>query len=299
MTRCLILGLIGALSAPALLVAQPGPPGPVPVKSPASTGRPAPGPQEPDPKAPTERVYRGPYDAATSRDLFSACDRDADDRLDMLEACETLDGLRDAKDHDGFARFDQDRDGYVGWPEFDAVFRQSLQRQGLVRVRPCRPLRSEARGNVELQQFLRLHDGNRDAALDQAEIERLVRLGILPPALTSKLRTLDHDGSGRLEATELAPWFEQLPRASHPTVERPGVGSMLPAPWNRCDADRDQAISKDELGLCLRRIDPSLERWVPQLLQKLDRNRDGRLQSGELPAPAAPVAPLPSESPLR
>ncbi len=298
MTRCLLLGLLGACLPPAVLLAQPAPPGPAPAKAPAPTGQPG-KPQEPKPQATAERVYRGPYDVTTSRDLFSACDRDADDRLDVLEAGDALDGLRDAKDHDGFARYDSDRDGYVTWPEFDAVFRQSLLRQGVVRLRPCRPLRSDSRSSGELQQFLRLHDGNGDAALDPAEIERLVRLGILPPTLTSKLRSLDHDGSGRLEEAELAPWFEQLPRASRPVVERPGVGSVLPAPWNRCDADRDQTISKDELGLALRRIDPSLERWVPQLLQKLDGNRDGKLQSGELPAPAAAAAPLPSESPLR
>ncbi|MBL8739275.1 MAG: hypothetical protein JNL12_22800 [Planctomycetes bacterium] len=296
MTRRPLLLLLGACLSPAPLLAQPAPPGPAPTK--ATAGQPG-QPQEPNPKAPAERVYRGPYDTTTSRDLFSACDRDADDRLDVLEAGEALDGVRDAKDHDGFARYDSDRDGYVSWPEFDAMFRQSLRQKGAVRLRPSRPLRSDSRGNSELQQFLRLHDGNRDSALDPAEIERLVRLGILPPALTSKLRSLDHDGSGRLEETELAPWFEQLPRASRPTTDRPGAGSLLPAPWNRCDADRDQAISKDELGLALRRLDPSLERWVPQLLQKLDQNRDGKLQSGELPAEAAAAAPLPSESPLR
>lgn len=296
MTRRLLLLLLGASLSPALLLAQPAPPGPAPTK--AGAGQPG-QPQEPNPKAPAERVYRGPYDTTTSRDLFSACDRDADDRLDVLEAGEALDGVRDAKDHDGFARYDSDRDGYVSWPEFDAMFRQSLRQNGAVRLRPCRPLRSDSRGNGELQQFLRLHDGNHDSALDPAEIERLVRLGILPSALTSKLRSLDHDGSGRLEETELAPWFEQLPRTSRPTADRPGVGSLLPAPWNRCDADRDQTIGKDELGLALSRIDPSLARWVPQLLQKLDQNRDGKLQSGELPAGAAAAAPLPSESPLR
>mgnify|MGYP000867997825 CR=1 FL=1 len=231
MTRRLLLGLLGVWLAPASLLAQPAPPGPAPAKARAT---PLPGqPQEARPQAPPERIYRGPYDATTSRDLFSACDRDADDRLDVLEAGDALDGLRDAKDHDGFARYDSDRDGFVSWPEFDAVFRQSLLQKGMVRVRPCRPVRSDSRGNGELQQFLRLHDGNGDSALDPAEIERLVRLGILAPALTSRLRTLDHDGSGRLEETELAPWFEQLPRAARPAGERPGAGSLLPAPWNR------------------------------------------------------------------
>ncbi len=266
--------------------------------APAGGGRPA------TPKT-TERNYRGPYDAGTCRDLFRACDQDADDRLDVFEASGAMDGLRDARDVDGFARLDTDRDGFVTWVEFDANFRRSLQRQGSFRVRTSRPLGGDSRGNSELQQFLRLYDADHDGTLDPAEVEQLLRLGILPQGLGARLKTLDQDGSGRLEEAELAPWYEQLPRPQRGAPERPGAGSLLPPPWNVCDADKDNTVALDELALALRKLDPSLQRWVAQLLPKLDKNGDGQLQPAELPAPpppagaANPPPPLPKESTLR
>lgn len=269
-----------------------------------NAGGPAAGSRSPQAPKTTERNYRGPYDAGTCRDLFRACDLDADDRLDVFEASGALDGLRDARDVDGFARLDTDRDGFVGWVEFDANFRRALQRQGAFRVRTSRPLVGDPRGNSELQQFVRVYDADHDGALDPAEIEQLLRLGIVPQGLGARLKGLDQDGSGRLEPAELAPWFDQLPRPQRTPPERPGAGSLLPPPWNVCDADKDNTVSLDELALCLRRLDPTLQRWAAALLAKLDRNGDGQLQPAELPAspPAGPVnppPPLPKESTLR
>ena len=271
---------------------------------PTASGPTADGGARPTAPKTTERNYRGPYDAGTCRDLFRACDQDADDRLDVFEASGALDGLRDARDVDGFARLDTDRDGFVTWVEFDANFRRSLQRQGSFRVRTSRPLGGDSRGNSELQQFLRLYDADHDGALDPAEVEQLLRLGILPQGLGARLKTLDHDGSGRLEEPELAPWYEQLPRPQRGAPERPGAGSLLPPPWNVCDADKDNTVALDELALALRKLDPTLQRWAAQLLAKLDKNGDGQLQPAELPVPppagaANPPPPLPRESTLR
>lgn len=268
-----------------------------------AAGRPAGGKSPAAPKT-TERNYRGPYDAGTCRDLFRACDLDADDRLDVFEASGALDGLRDARDVDGFARLDTDRDGFVGWVEFDANFRRSLQRQGAFRVRTSRPLAGDPRGNSELQQFVRLYDADHDGALDPAEIEQLLRLGIVPQGLGARLKGLDQDGSGQLEPAELAPWFDQLPRPQRTPPERPGAGSLLPPPWNVCDADKNNTVDLDELALSLRRLDPTLQRWAAALLAKLDRDGDGQLQPAELPASppagaAKPSPPLPKESTLR
>jgi Ca2+-binding EF-hand superfamily protein len=271
---------------------------------PAAGGPAAGGGARPTAPKTTERNYRGPYDAGTGRDLFRACDQDADDRLDVFEASGALDSLRDARDVDGFARLDTDRDGFVTWVEFDANFRRSLQRQGSFRVRTSRPLGGGSRGNSELQQFLRLYDADHDGALDPAEVEQLLRLGILPQGLGARLKTLDHDGSGRLEESELAAWYEQLPRPQRGAPERPGAGSLLPPPWHVCDADKDNTVALDELALALRKLDPTLQRWAAQLLAKLDKNGDGQLQPAELPVPppagaANPPAPLPKESTLR
>lgn len=270
----------------------------------ANAGGPAGGSRSPRPPKTTERNYRGPYDAGTCRDLFRACDLDADDRLDVFEASGALDGLRDARDVDGFARLDTDRDGFVGWVEFDANFRRSLQRQGAFRVRTSRPLAGDPRGNSELQQFVRLYDADHDGALDPSEIEQLLRLGIVPQGLGARLKGLDQDGSGQLEPAELAPWFDQLPRPQRTPPERPGAGSLLPPPWNVCDADKNNTVDLDELALSLRRQDPTLQRWASALLAKLDRNGDGQLQPAELPASppagaAKPSPPLPKESTLR
>lgn len=290
------------------------PPGPAPnaASAPAAqepkAGTASPGTQgkgtTPRPVKTTERNYRGPYDAGTCRDLFRSCDQDADDRLDVFEASTALDGLRDARDIEGFARLDTDRDGFVTWTEFDATFRRALQQKGAFRVRASRPLGGEGRGNSELQQFLRLYDADHDGALDPTEVDQLLRLRILPQGLGARLRTLDHDGSGRLEEAELAPWFEQLPRPQRGTPDRPGAGSLLPPPWNVCDADKDNTVAFDELALALRKLDPTLQRWVAQLLAKLDQNGDGQLQPAELPAPPPagpvnPAPPLPKESTLR
>lgn len=288
MPRWTAFGLIGLLvTTNAAAAQQPGPPSP---------------PTEP-PKA-TERTYRGPYDAGTCRDWFRACDADGDDRLDVFETSSALDTMRDVRDVEGFGRIDTDRDGFVSWLEFDATFRHALQRQGTFRVRTCRNPVVEGRSGSELQQFLQLHDANRNGGLDPIEIDQIVRLGTVPPTLAGKLRSLDHDGSGRIDEAELAPWFEQLPRPIRVPPERPGAGSLLPAPWNVCDADKDDLISPAELGLALRRLDPTLERWVQALLQQLDRNRDGMLQPAELPSRAGAsesgtLPPLPKQSPLR
>lgn len=252
----------------------------------------------------TERTYRGPYDAGTCRELFRACDADGDDRLDVFEASSALDSMRDVRDVDGFARLDSDRDGFVGWPEFDATFRQALQQRGAFRVRTCRRLGGDGRSGTELQQFLQLHDADRNGGLDPAEIEQIVRLGTVPPGHAGKLRSLDHDGSGRIDEAELAPWFEQLPRPNRMPPERPGAGSLLPPPWNLCDDDKDNQVGVAELSLALRRLDPTLERWTQALLQRLDRSHDGHVQRAELqagdgPAAAGILPPLPKQSPLR
>jgi Ca2+-binding EF-hand superfamily protein len=236
------------------------------------------------------------YSESLSRDLFSACDADSDDRLDVFEASEALDAVAEPKDSAGFQRLDTDRDGFVSWPEFDQHFWTVVQRGGPFHVRPCRSLveqareRQEARPASPLQSFLRLHDKNDNGGLDPDELEQMVRATNLPPTIGTQLRGLDHDRSGRVDEAELAPVWELL----RPLVAGAGQGAgattgVLPPPWQAGDLDGNGRIDTEELKAVLRRLDPALARWAQYLLRALDRDGDGGLGAGELPQPKRPV----------
>jgi Ca2+-binding EF-hand superfamily protein len=232
------------------------------------------------------------WSESTSRELFTACDGDGDDRLDLFEANEALDTLGDPKDSRAFLRLDADRDGFLTWPEFDDHFRAVVQRGGILRVRTCRrlvtaaPEQQSARPATPIQRVMQLHDRNDNGGLDPDEIEQLLRLVDLPPAFASQLKALDLDHSGRLEEAELAPLFERLRgRLPLPGGEAPRPASELPPPWSTIDRNGDARIDTEEFAQGLRRIDPSLARWAAQLLQRLDRDKDGAAAAAELPVP--------------
>ncbi|MCB9887774.1 MAG: EF-hand domain-containing protein [Planctomycetes bacterium] len=235
------------------------------------------------------RVSLEQHDEQTSRDLFSACDADADDRLDLFEASDSIESLGDPKNLRSFARLDTDRDGYLSWPEFDAYFRFVTDHGKALHLRPSRPVpqfdkqTEQAPAATPLQRFFRLYDGNRDGGLDPEELDRITsQLGLLP-ILAAMLRNLDADRSGKIEEGELAPWFGQIEQLLPPTPAEGGaVDSAMPMPWGSGDADGDGTLTLDELTAALRRIDPSLVKWARQLFTRLDKNRDGKLDAAEL-----------------
>jgi hypothetical protein len=236
-------------------------------------------------------IAAGSYSEARSRDLFTACDGDGDDRLDLFEASDALDAIAGPKDNEPFLRLDVDRSGFLSWPEFDEHFWQVVERGGTFHVRPCRravdqtPERTEARASTPLQRFLRLHDENGNGGLDEPEIERLVAGAGLPPGLASRLRSQDLDRSGRIDETELAPWFELLRGIVPEAALAPAApAGGLPSPWRTADADTNGRLDEAELAAVLRRLDATLVRWAGVLLQKLDRDKDGVLGADELPA---------------
>jgi Ca2+-binding EF-hand superfamily protein len=289
---------------------EPRPAGALPGTRPAAGER-APGGGDAAPaRTGTEREFAGSCSPATSRDLFSACDADADDRLDVFEAGDALETMRGATDHDGFARFDTDRDGYVDWPEFDGVLRATLQRGGTFRVRTVRtfaPPTQSARPATELQRFLQLHDGNGNGGLDPDEVQQMLQERGLSPQLGALLRGFDRDRSGKLEETEIAPYWEQL-RGNAGRDLLPATGEALAPPWRTADQNRDGRIDERELAAMLSRLDAALAQWAAAWLRELDRNRDGVLQADELPGhkpagertAAAPGLPLlPPRAPLR
>jgi Ca2+-binding EF-hand superfamily protein len=258
---------------------------------------------------PPGRTVQGSCSETLSRDLFTACDADGDDRLDVFEAATSLDGMQNPTDSAGFARLDTDRDGFVSWPEFDHSLRAALRKTGSCTVRPVRRLQSTATSTKRasaLQQFLQLHDANGNGSLDPGEVDRYLKGAGLPPTLGTQLKGRDLDHSGELDEAELAPWFEQLPNPAPPAERGPGK-ARLPAPWHTVDQDQNLQLDAVEFTAALRRLDPQLERWAEPLWRALDADRDGVLQASELtlaPTPAATgkapaPGPLPKQSPLR
>ncbi len=234
-----------------------------------------------------ERVELQRHDEETSRTLFGACDADGDDRLDLFEACDAFEALGDPRDVRPFARLDVDRDGFLSWPEFDSHLRFAIDRAGSVRVRPSRaftpPTAPDGAAATPAQRLLRLYDANRDGGLDPDEVDRFVAQIGLPPAFVASLRSLDADRSGKIEEAELAPWMQLiqpfLPEADFAN-ERPA--SPLPPPWGLGDRDGNGRLDPRELTNLLRRLDPSLVRWSTTWFARLDKNRDGWLDAGEL-----------------
>lgn len=248
----------------------------------------------------TGRTNLDVHTERSSRELFAACDGDSDDRLDLFEASAALDTLGDPTDSGAFRALDSDRDGYLGWSEFDAHFRSVIERGNTFRVRTCRrftqspPELREAKAATPLELFLQLHDGNQNGGLDPDEISKIARdIGLLP-VFEAELKMLDTDQSGRIEQLELEPWFDKIRSVVKlPGIEHVSDPSVLPQPWGAIDANGDSAIDLAELRAALRRLDAALVRWAEHLMQQHDRNSDGKLQADELPRPptAEPATP--------
>lgn len=242
----------------------------------------APVPAEPRPARP-ERTVRGTCSEAASRDLFTACDADGDDRLDVLEAGSALEALRTPRDIEGFATIDRDRDGFVSWPEFDAHLRETLQRGATFRIRPLRPSAlpvPSARPATPAQKFIQAYDADQNGGLDKAEVDEYLRKNKLGRDAGAQLWTNDLDHNGRLDETEIAPWLERVLGIA-PPLDAPASEAQVP--WANADQDGSRTIDENELASMLRRLDPSLAHWAAGLLRALDRNRDGVLQPAELP----------------
>lgn len=241
---------------------------PVPVAKPGTS---------PAPAAPaTDRTVAGSCSAAVSRELFAGCDLDGDDRLDVLELTGALGGGSSAPDLAAAARFDSDRDGFVTWPEFDAVLQSTVQRGGVFRVRPGwtpAPVPTTA-APAPAAGMLVLHDADGDGGLDAVELAQYARVAKRPAELATVLLPLDRDRSGRLEAAELAVWLgpQQAAIAATP----------LPRRWREFDVDRSGTLDAREFALALPPVGEHLVHWAPELLRRFDRDGDGLLAPDEL-----------------
>ena len=256
----------------------------IPLPEPAQAS-PRPAPTTPQNPERQEHSYQGGYSLSRSHELFRACDANSDDRLDILETTDAFDMLGSAKDHPGFARFDTDRDGFVTWPEFDQRFRKGLEHGGTFRVRTSRPFvlpDPPPQPLTPLQKFMRLHDKDGDGSLSPSELTDLLKQHGLPLELMATLMQSDRDLSKSIDEIEFAPVYQALGLPT--TASTTNDASGLRQPWLGADADANQAIDPIELGALLRRLDPALLRWTKNLIEKLDKDRDGKLSAAELEA---------------
>jgi Ca2+-binding EF-hand superfamily protein len=180
----------------------------------AQTAPPPAGGKPASPRQPEVRVVRGDCSEAQSRSLFTSCDADGDDRLDVFEAGEAIEMVHGARDVDGFARFDVDRDGFVTWREFDRALHTTLDAGATFRVKPARaaaPATPETKPLVDAKALLTTHDANRDGALDATELGGALRRvdARLATWAAELLRACDADRDGKLQPAEL----QKLPLA--------------------------------------------------------------------------------------
>ena len=223
------------------------------------------------------------YDEDQSRLLFASADRNADDRLDLSEAGVSLESVDGVRDRDGFRRLDRDRDGFLGWPEFDAHFRRALEAGGTFYFTPSRSVPLQVRQPkppewVDLG-VMGLLDQDRSGTLSRGEIQLFLGHLGLPPELIGQFPVLDLDGSGELSEAESAPLAALLPILSRPDAQG---RQRLPPGYREADRNGDGHLDRLELDHCLRALDPGLGRWTDKVLTDADPDRSGTLDAGEL-----------------
>lgn len=237
------------------------------------------------------------YEEEYSRALFSACDANADDRLNVLEATQTIESLISEQPQEAFRRVDTNDDGYLSFAEFDREYRLVVQRGGTLRILPARPLpplrpRTESQDLAAAARLVAIYDTNGDEQLSAREFATLCERRRVLGDQTTLFAGLDTDVSGTLSADELT-GFARLPGVALSPDADLGAHSRLPPPFKAADLDQDGALSLGELDRLLRRIDPGLRRWTKTILTSADKSGNGTLGFSELLAALAPPIQVP------
>lgn len=224
------------------------------------------------------------YHEATSRILFVCIDANADDRLNLSEAGQALETVAGIRDRTSFRRLDQDRDGFLSWPEFDAHLRDVIRSGESFYLHPRRPelLAVDMVVSLEPEEdptVMGLVDRDKSGTLSREEVLALLNAARLPPEYIEQFPTLDLDGSGTLSRTEAAPLEILLVRL---TADNPTNRETLPPAYRGADHNGDGHLDLLELGVCLRMLDPGLGRWSDKVLKDADSNSSGTLDQGEL-----------------
>lgn len=221
--------------------------------------------------------------------LFAACDLDADDRLDLIEAqsCIIMLAAEDARA--AFRRMDGDADGFLYWPEFDQIYRNATtdgdglylhpSRIALLDDLPGLEPSAESRA-LPANEIMASYDSNRDGTLDPNEVIALLNNFGLDPKLAERHKAMDTDGSGALDLNELETilQFIKLPTASTFELLPESAGS---APL-QFDRDRDGLVDLSELQRALLVMAPTLIPWAETIILQADRDGDSRLSFLEI-----------------
>jgi Ca2+-binding EF-hand superfamily protein len=240
--------------------------------------------QAPVPTAGLDPISASTYSEARSRSLFFVVDGNADDRIDLFEAAAALGTIASPKDVVSFRRLDVDRDGFLQWREFDRHFRSVVQHGESLRIIPARPWSSALEDRLQplaetpVRAAFLLFDADRTGGLSRDEIRAMVERMQLPVALATRFLALDRDRSGEVSLGELEPWAIVLPNfAAGPVSPPSGSALLLPPPFQGADENQDGRLDLDEIRIALRRLEPSLDRWVEKIIRDVDRDRDGAL----------------------
>lgn len=293
LVRSVVLALALAPSAAAQRSA-PTPPGTAPAKTGATPGK-----QDAKPSAKTagtqddEVVVVQTHSEASSRQVFAAVDRNADDRLDIFEFTRAL--SEDVDAHKlataAFRSADGDHDGFLSWPEFDQRLQEHLRLRGEFRYRPARrvgPTRPQsptaaADGPIDerVAALWTVLDTDHSGRVSREEFASLLTAAGMQPAAMVRFVDADADGDDELDRKELARLMTMLPnmpRMSPPTSSAQG---FAPA-WRRADKDGDGEVSVAELQVALRQHEIYLGRWADKIVADADRSGDRRLGPAEV-----------------
>lgn len=228
------------------------------------------------------------WNESKSRQLFAACDEDADDSLGLIEFAAALALPVDTTTRERFRRLDRNRDGFLDWSEFDGycggvVYDGHILRLSLYRVLQVDDKAQQpATPATPAQLLLQLFDADRSGDMSPAEFEIMLARANLPTIYASSFGKLDADASKALSSRELAPLLglPNLAKLQAKASELP----LLPPPYAAWDVDASGSLEPRELAAALRQIDPDMARFAPQVLDHLDRDGDHRVGAAELEA---------------
>ena len=259
-------------------------------------------------------------EAARIADYFALADFDRSGWISFEEASQSM-----GVDRDGFARFDSNRDGRIQFEEFEARYREVLDRGGAFE-RPRAPEKAPLPPARDAAGLLFAYDSDLNGALSIDEIETLLSdYQVKNTSAAFALSQFDNDGSGRLERGELeylagliatlrgtagtddpkeaadsleALFGTPIPRPREPgSVPAPARISGPVRPFYRLDQNGDGAIDAADLESL--QFPLTLSVRSATVLASLDRDGDGRLSHEELRLAFEPPGDVETSAPLR